>query len=498
MDLVTKTHRSMKPVMRVLMLRPPVTGQIKNVVRDFIYGCWCNGKRIGGMHMPPLSELYCATHTRQQGVEISFLDADVSVEKWNRICSEGFASIDLVAIMCSTQSFEDDTKLFKEMKHRNPSLVTVLYGSHPTFMPEYCLRSKYVDFIVTGEPEETLRELIRTIKRCDDASSSLGIGYRSDCGEPVINNRRPFLDLDKLPIPDRSLLPKNADYFNPVVKRLPYATIQTSRGCPGRCIFCTVPFFYGKKYRYRSAENVLKEIELLQRKGYRELFFRDETFTANRIRNREICCGMIECGLNLSWIANGRVDMVDLDSLKLMKKAGCHMIKFGVETASQELLNNYKKGIRVEQVEKAFSMARQAGLDTHSHFVIGGPGESWDTINKTIEFAKKIKTTTASFGILTPFPGTPLFDMVSKKHPEIRDGSESNMKSLHVEGFFSEAICGMSGDELSKAVKKAYRKFYLRPSYLISRLLSIKSLSEFAILSLAGLNILSFSISGKK
>ncbi|OGV45665.1 MAG: B12-binding domain-containing radical SAM protein [Lentisphaerae bacterium GWF2_44_16] len=481
---------------RALFLKPWEKGN-KNIVRDFVYGCWCNGKRIGGMQMPPINEIYCATHARSEVVDAVFIDAQTSWDRFEEIESSGYASIDCLILMCSTQSFRSDLRILEKAKSLKPAIKTVLFGSHPTFMPEYALAGA-VDFLVRKEPEETIRVLLDALARNEDTSRINGTGYRDKDGKVVLNANREFCDMDVLPIPDRTLLPENADYFNPVVHRLPYTTIQTSRGCPGRCIFCTSPEFYGKKYRARSAENVLKELREIKKLGYREVFFRDETFTALKKRNAEICQAMINEKLNLSWIANGRVDMIDKEMMALMKKAGCHMLKFGVETSSDELLKTYRKGTTSEQARACFKAARELGIETHAHLVFGGPGESWNTINTTIKFVKEIKPSTASFGILTPYPGTELFAMVASMNPSIQDGSDSNMDNLHTEGFYSKEVSGMTGDELSLAVKRAYRKFYLRPSYVLGKLLRIRSFEQLVILVISGLNILSFSISGKK
>jgi anaerobic magnesium-protoporphyrin IX monomethyl ester cyclase len=482
----------------VIFLKPQLGPIGQNIVSDFIYGCWCNGRRIGGMQMPPLNEIYAATSCRKTGAKIGFLDAQMEPAHYRWLLKGGFNGVKAVVIMSSTQSFKENVTTLKLIKSINPQVRAILFGSHPTFMPYYCLAEESIDYIVMGEPEETLRELLQCIMAREMVANILGVGYREADGEIKIGPPRPFLRMDDLTIPDRKLLPPQADYFNPVVKRVPYTTMQTSRGCPGRCIFCTAPTFYGNKYRFRSAENVLAELQEVKRLGFREVFFRDETFTAKKSRNLQICEAMLQKGLDLSWIANGRVDMIDREALRLMKRAGCHMVKFGVESGCDEMLQAYHKGTTTLQAEEAIRLAKEAGLETHAHFVLGGPGETPETIKRTIAFARRLNPTSASFGILTPYPGTKLFSMVAEKHPEIRDGSDSNMDNLHVQGFYSESICKMRGEELSKWVVRAYRQFYLRPQYLLGRLLKVRSLEEMIIQAIAGLNILQFSVTGEK
>ncbi|OAN49297.1 B12-binding domain-containing radical SAM protein [Paramagnetospirillum marisnigri] len=482
-----------------LFLKPPLSGAgARNVVRDFLYGCWCNGRRIGGMQMPPLTELTACTHARQDGVEPVFLDALVEPERFQALIDTRFEGFFAVAVMSSTQSFRQDVETLERVKALNPGIKAILFGSHPTFMPEYCLQETVVDYLVLREPEDTLRELLGALTRGEPVDELAGLALRHPDGSARINEHRAFVTMDNLPIPDRTLLPAGADYFNPVVKRLPYTTMQTSRGCPARCNYCTAPTFYGNKTRVRSAEKVLEEMREIKRLGYREIFFRDETFSAYKGRNFKIFEGMAAEGMDFSWIANARVDMIDEDSMRAMKKAGCHMLKFGVETGSDEMLVTYKKGTTTDQARWAFAKAREVGLDTHAHIIFGGPGESLDTIRQTIAFVKEIRPSTVTFGILTPYPGTEIFDMVAEKQPEILDGSGSNMENLHTSGFFNESLCGLSGDELSRQIVRAYREFYVRPGYLLERLSKIRSFEELMISLVAGANVMQFALTGRK
>jgi len=288
------------------------------------------------------------------------------------------------------------------------------------------------------------------------------------------------------------------DYFNPVIKRMPYATMQTSRGCPAKCIYCTSPFFYGNDIRVKSAKNVLKEIRYLVGLGYKEIFFRDETFTAYKKRNMEICKAIIDEKIDVTWIANGRVDMIDLEAAKLMKQAGCHMLKFGVETGDDQMLLNLKKGATVEQAREAFRICHEVGLDTHAHMIFGGPGETNESVANTLKFIKDIDPTTASFGILTPYPGTEHFKMVQEKFPEIMNGTDADMETLHTTAYYSQALCDLSHKELNNVIGKAYRSFYFRPSYILKWLKKIDSKDELLRLIVAGTNIFQFGVTNNK
>ncbi len=485
--------------MKAVFLKPPVEKSQKNVVRDFIYGCWCNGKRVGGMSMPPTNELLAATHARQPGIEVQFLDSQYEPERYDDLAASRFDGTLAVLVMSSTQSFKHDLKILQSIKRLNPAVKTILYGSHPTFMPEYCLSADAVDFIVTREPEETIRCLLGDLLEGRNVESMAGLGYRDAAGKPKVNPFRPFFNMNDLPISDRSLLPKGVDYFNPVVRRMPFTTMFTSRGCPARCNYCTAPTFYGNKTRARSAEKIVEELRVVRDLGFREVFFRDETFSAYKGRNLNVYDKMRSEKLDFTWVANGRVDMIDREQMVAMKQAGCHMLKFGVETGSQKMLDTYKKGTTIEEARETFRLAREIGIDTHAHIIFGGPGETLETIKGTIRFViDDLKASTATFGILTPYPGTEIFDMVEEFHPEILDGSDSNMENLHTTGFFSEALCGISGETLSKQIVSAYRQFYLRPSYIFDRVSKVRTFEEFMVHVIAGLNVAQFAVSGQK
>lgn len=482
----------------ILVLAPGDGKNSKNVVRDFIYGCWCNGRRIGGMKMPPLNHLYVATVLKEDGHDVRFIDAQVEYEKYAAVEEKRFAGIDFLVMMSSTNSFLEDLAVARTAKKLNPAVRTIFFGSHPTFQPERCLAEEAVDYIVLREPEFKIRDLVRNLAEGRSPEGVAGIGCKGPEGRQVIVNSERFFDINELPIPDWTMLPAGVDYFNPVVKRMPYATMQTSRGCPAKCIFCTAPTFYGRDIRVKTTENVLKEIRYLTGLGYREIFFRDETFTAYRKRNQEICRAIIDEKLDVTWIANGRVDMIDKETMALMKQAGCHMIKFGVETGSDQLLLNMKKGTTVSQCVEAFRAAHEVGIDTHAHIIFGGPGETERTVLDTIEFVKKIDPATASFGILTPYPGTEFFDMVAEQYPELGDGTMCDMEKLHTTVFYNTAVCDIGPERLQKLLVKAYRSFYFRPGYIFRWLGRIGSFDELMRLAVAGSNIAQFSLTSRK
>lgn len=477
--------------MRILVLNPP-SKSTKNYIRDLIYGCWCKGKRIGGAKSPPLNLLYVATVLKNEGHFVKFLDA-LAEQKTVEDVVKGIKHFDMVVESTSQMSFHEDVEVLAELKKANPNLRTVIFGSQPTFHPEEALDQEAVDIIIKREPEFVLRDFVNLLDKGDsDWKKVKGIGFR-DGKKKVINPDYHFIDVNELPIPDRSMLPKKVDYFNPIIKRVPYTTAMTSRGCPGLCTFCNVPDFYGKTDRYMSAERVIEEIKSIIALGYKEIWFRDETFSAFPERNKKICQWIIDNKVDITWIANARINMINKETMEIMKKAGCHMIKFGVESGVQQILNNVKKGITVKRTREVLQWTKEVGIDVHAHMMLGMPGDTKETIEQTINFVKEIEPTTVTFGICTPYAGTPMFKEVAEKDPSIKDGSSLSKQQLHVESYYNQHYCTVSNKDLQNYLKKAYKKFYFRPTYVLKMLFKIRSLDELRRLIMAGSNVFSFA-----
>lgn len=481
--------------MKALFLNPPSL-TTENVVRDSIYGCWCKGKRIGGAMTPPYPQVLLATVIRDAGHDVRVIDAlaqDIDFDEAREIA----AAHDFVVILTSVMTHTEDVEILRRLKERSPGLKTVLYGSTPMFMPEFTLQSPEIDFIIRREAEWALRDFFAAYARGDGSwRETPGLGFRDD-GRPRVNDFYPFIqDLDQLPFADWSLLPTSKRYFNPSIKRYPYVTDLTSRGCPGKCTFCMAPGFYGRRVRARSPENVLAGFRRHLAQGYREVYLRDEMFTTSQRRVRAICQGMIDEKMDLTWLCSGKIGSLDYDTLSLMKQAGCHTLKIGVESGSQQILDNVKKGITLDQTERTFAWCRDLGLMTHAHLLVGSPGETPETLKQTVAFLKKIKPTTVTFGVTTPYPGTPLFEQVADQHAHLRSEWDLALGDLHTTGYHTESFCDIPPGELGRWVKWAYRKFYLRPSYMIDWLRRIRSVGDFRKVLRAGRRVIQFSIRG--
>lgn len=445
-------------MMKILLLNPP-SKFAKNVVRDLFYGCWCKGKRIASAKFPPTTLMSISAVLKQDGHEVKLV--------------EEMEEADMIIVPTSSMTFKEDAFTLKNIKNFYPKTTTVAFGSHVTFCPEEAM--KHVDYIVMREPEYIIRDLARGNKNVR------GTGHKNK-----INNPYPFIkNLDELPFPDRELV-RDKSYFNPLVKKLPWTTAITSRGCPGRCNFCTSPAFYGKTLRMRSPMDVVAEMYDVAEQGYNEIFYRDETFTANKQRVLNICKIINNHYVEMSWICSARIGTVNKDMMVKMKEAGCHMIRFGVESGNQQILNNINKGITVGMTRKTFKWANEIGMETHAHVMLGCVGESWKTVNQTIQFVKDIKPTTVTFGAYTPYPGTDIYNKLGLK--DLPD-----LSTVHDTGYHSEMFSQMTSEEVGEAVHKAYREFYRRPSYILGRLWSIRSLNQLRQVVSAGLDVLSYA-----
>jgi len=460
------------------------------------YGCWCNGKRIGGATIPPFTLLILTTILRDSGFEADFLDAQAE-----QISSSTMQSIiphyDVIVISSSTMTFNEDADYLEKLKRDNKDIITIVFGSHPTFMPTNCLSHDGIDIIIKHEPEFILRDLIDLMTRKEDFSHLKGIGFKKK-DQIVVNENYPLIEnLDEIPFPDVDLLPKGIDYYNPIVKRTPYITTTTSKGCPGKCSFCTAPAFDGKRVRFQSADYVIDELNYFIRKGIKEVYFRDDTFFVNKKRDYVVCEYIIKNNLDITWLANTRIDMIDEYTIQLAKRAGCHTIKIGVESGNQEILNGIKKGYNLDQAHRVFEWARKAGMRTHAHVMIGNPGDTRETVAQTIDFVINLNPTTATFGICTPYPGTPLFQMVASRYPQIGDGSSSDLSKLHVEGLFNEYYTSLKKEELSRMVRMAYRNFYMRPVYWLHSIKwQLTSFDDIKRISIAATNIFDYIFRG--
>lgn len=435
--------------------------------------------------IPPLGLCCVAAVLREAGFPVGIIDAPVRRLTPEAVVAELAARPPaLVGLGATILSIANAFETARAIKRAFPKLPVVLGGPHLTAIPnEVLAECPEIEYGVIGEGEATMVELARGLAAGDlDPAAVRGLAWRRASGELVINPRREYIaDLDALPIPARDLLPPLATYTpNPAgYKRLPFAHVVGSRGCPFRCVFCDRSVF-GRKYRTRSAAKIADELEALAtRFGVREIKYYDDLFTVTEARVFGICDEIIRRKLDLTWSCSSRVDTVTPAMLARMKAAGCWQIDFGIESGSQRILDAMRKDITLDAVRRGVRLTREAGISTRAFFVLGMPGETLDTIDETVKLAIELDLDIATFYTVQVFPGNELYQMVRREgtllHRDYRQYTsviDFERTRLHyLPAGFTEAT-------FKSAVKRAYRRFYFRPRYLWKRLRSIDSWLE--------------------
>ena len=347
-----------------------------------------------------------ASFLMNQGIDCEIID----MQFFNLSMSDTIRKIqkskaDFFGITAMTHEINRAHELAAAIKNINPHSMIMLGGPHVTALPMQTMKEfPHFDFGVFGEGELTIKELIYSVTNGHSIRQIKGLTFRDE-NDVIVNSSRPWLeDLDSLPFPAWDFYPKCKEY-----------PIYSSRGCPFSCAFCMRVL--GKKVRYRSPKNVVDEMEsVVEKYSPVRITFQDETFTVNLSRANEILELIIQRGLNkkVIWDISTRVNIGDLSFYKRLKKAGCYKICIGVESGNDNVLREIGKGITKKDAERCVELAKKVGLKTEAYFILGHPNENESKMLETINFAAKLNTTTAAFGIMVPYPGTKIYDMATK------------------------------------------------------------------------------------
>jgi len=324
---------------------------------------------------------------------------------------------EIVGISTLTAGRGNALKVATIAKGINQNIKVILGGAHPTIMYRQILENyPAVDIVCRGEGEATMVDLLQTLDDSGDLSKVKGIAYRQNGGVEVTEERGIIKNLDSLPFPDYSDLDLE-EYrvaYGPQKGRL-MASIVTSRGCPFSCSYCSTRLLWGK-WRARSAQNVVDELEwLVSECGYDLMHFWDDILTVDKKRITDICKGILNRGLKFEWIAVSRADCVSLEMLEMMREAGCTFIAFGVESGSPSILKNYNKKEKIEDVVNAFAWCKKVGIKAHFNVMVGGPGETNDTIEETKDLIRKTKPDSITVALLRIYPGTALLKQAEEE-----------------------------------------------------------------------------------
>jgi len=371
--------------------------------------------RIKVMAFPPLGIQTLAPVLRRRGHRVRMFDTCHPQMKAEHIAQAVAAERpDVIALSClSTTTYPAVKLMARQLKVETPKIPIIAGGAFATGNSDRILRDcPDIDCVGVGEGEELLPDYLDHL---GDLGSVAGLVWRH-AGQIIRNTPRPLLqDLDQYPYPDRASLP--IDYIESMPLDVPavlsldkFCTMQTSRGCPYGCIYCDIPSLSQGKWRCRSAEHVLGEMQQLNEMGYRSIYLTDDHFLLKRERISAICNGIIDRGLEFRWGCEGRVDAVAIDQLPIMHKAHCAFLAFGVEAGTQKVLDRLKKNQTLEQVRNAVRKAKQQGIAmVHGFFVIGSPGETARDIMESFRFAARLELDTFGFNRLCVYRGTPLW-----------------------------------------------------------------------------------------
>lgn len=343
--------------------------------------------------LPRLGSILLGTIFKQRGYNVKVFIEDIAPPAWNLL-----EDADMICISSISSTAIRAFQIAERFKKSGTPVA--LGGPHSTFLPEESLQ--YADYVIRGEGEETLVELVEHLETGKPLDSINGLSYKT--AEGIVNNppRELLKDLESAPIPDFSLVYK---WEKAMVK-----PIATSRGCPFACRFCSVIPMFGRKYRFKSIGRIIDEIMAANpKKGH--LFFIDDNFAANKKRTKELLRAIIDKKIKFEWSAQVRTDVAkDPELLDLMKKAGCFAVYIGFESINPKTLSLYNKGQELADIENSIKLVKQHNINIHGMFVLGSDTDDIETIRNTGKFAKKLDIESIQFMMLTPLPGTPVFE----------------------------------------------------------------------------------------
>lgn len=428
--------------------------------------------------LPPTDLLYLAAIAEQVGLEAYVRDYSLGGD-FEKDLEE--IKPDYLLANIATPTLNNDLECFTTAKKILPKIVTIAKGAiFLTKNSEIMLKNKAISYIIYGEPEETLKELLQKEKEPKDI---LGLWYRE--GFIVkFSGVRPFIEnLDELPFPARHLI-DNSIYRRPDNNKV-QAVIKVSRGCPHHCYFCLATPTSGNKVRMRSADNIIAEIrECITKYNIKNFIFWSDIFNQDREWTMLLCEKIIKSGLKFTWSANTRADTADERMAKMMYKAGCRLVSIGSESGSQFILDKIGKNITLNEIRDTVKAFKNAKIKIYNYFVLGLPWEDEDTAAATIDFAIELDTDFVSFYTAVPLPGTRFYNYAIKElHEDIE-----NYDNAYYQPVLK--TYSLSKERILELNKIAVKSFYLRPLYILKMFTRIRSFYEIKSYFLAGLQIL--------
>jgi len=457
--------------MRIALIKPP---------GDFVKSGLGAKKYLRSGNLPPLGLAYLAAALEQAGHRPIIIDSparELGVQEIEQILADFFP--DALGITLQILDFEIGLALAHKLREKFP-VPLILGGPHLTSSYQNLLpKISPPAYLVRGEGESTLPELITKLSRNDFSPDLPGVlFYDRDKNLTGIPDPVSVPNLDTYPVPAYHLYsPAQYRPLPSYSRRLPALTMITSRGCPYRkCTFCFQSLATSPSYRRHSPGRVINEIDYLTKnQGIREIYFVDDIFTINNHWLEEFCGKLIEKKIPVDWVCYGKADLVNPQILKLMKAAGCFQVKFGFESGIPGQLDFIEKGFTLEQVRRANTWVKEAGLEVNASFILGLPGETPDQGEQTIRWALELDPDFAEFFPCHPLPGTRLFSSAQKMG---WFADSTGQKGIHEPSFVPAGYPG--AESLRALVKSAYTRFYLRPGYIFKTLRKCRSRDDFA------------------
>ncbi|MBF0456740.1 MAG: radical SAM protein [Nitrospirae bacterium] len=450
--------------MKILLLNPP-SPRGEKFTRE---GRCTQQSAIWTTLWPPISLVYAGTLLKENGHNVRILDCpaeDIDFDDLTRLINVFCPDAAIWSV--ATPSIESDLQLSSIIIKLNPNIYTIVFGTHVTVLDEQSLeQTPALDIVVRNEPEITIMEIINALENQrgqNRLAAVAGVTFRNSDGQITRNAARGFLsDLDALPFPDWSLI--NVNSYRLPLKNTPFLMVMPQRGCHFPCTFCTSSTYYGRKLRTRRVELIVREMrEAVERFKIRDFFFWAETFTANPAFVRALCNAIIDSNLDVSWVCNSRIDTVDGELLYLMKKSGCWMVSYGIESFDPDILRGVRKGIEVNRFDEIISLTRKAGILASAHIIFGLPHETPATAHETMKRVLALELDFAQFYCAVPFPGSALYEQASK---------EGWLKGAADFSGFRQEQAVMSLEtitpvEVEQIRAQAAREFYLRPRIIL-------------------------------
>lgn len=431
---------------------------------------------------PPLGLASVAAILEKNHYPVEIIDANALKLSESEIIN-AVKDSDIIGITAMTSHINSAIYIAKKIKDNYTYIKMILGGPHVTILPEETLNKvPEIDIIIRGEGEETIADLYEAIEKGNKLENVYGITYREKGSIKTTPTRTPIMDLDTLPFPAYHLLPlEKYKQHPPHGIKSTFMAIMTSRGCPYNCIYCSKPIF-GSKFRAQSPNRTVDEIEyLIEHFGIREFTFYDDSFTFDKKRIYLLCDEINRRNLDILWTCETRVNLISEELIQKMKNAGCYMIAYGIESGSQMILDNLRKGVTLNQVKEAINITHKTGINTVGYFMMGSPKETPQTLRDTIDFAKNLQLDFAQFSITIPFPGTDLYKFYIKNGEKVVNWDDfiyASLKSKNTPVFETESL---NREELIKWNAKAYKEFYLRVPYIWKRFKSMRSFNDLKI-----------------